>query len=866
MANTTPQKRAKRRVPATSRPPLLVEGTVSLTAERIATQPVRFDGVARVLDYLSKSPPFTYGFALALRVGAAYIAGVILVTLCAEYDLLSRPPGAIVGRAGSLVANTLLTWLGAASLLFPIFLWRVSRRELGAPVGSAMGVIKGLVTMFCVATLLDRSIGGQWGGRIAHSASLWTLPHIGIWGTMVAAVTFLVALYPGMLLALRSFGLRSLAALFRGCIAVTRGVVTLSYRGVWTIVHRMRCLWLNRAARRATSRQLATIVANAAPVAVTPVVRGGNYSLHREIATAAAAAPTAPQDQKALAAPTIRTPLVAQVRGFIQGRKEGARRSYVRPSGGIVGRYTPPPIEMLAQGDKTAVMMSEEDYKAIEGAIVEQLASFNIQGKVTERHTGPLVTLYEFQPARGVKVGRITALQDEIAMGLKASAIRVIAPIPGKDTVGIEVPNAVGEVVALRDVIESSEWDNSASSLTIAVGKDACGVPVVLDIAKMPHLLIAGATGTGKSVCINSILLSLLHRASPDELGLILIDPKILELSVYEDIPHLRVPVVTDCRRARVVLDWAVKEMDRRYRLMQHFGVRGIDSYNALVRGDYDDAGVETPPAELVEGGVALPDGLLSEVTGEEVVASPGAQRLEQLPKIVIVIDELADLMFQVGRDVEELITRLAQKARAAGIHLVVATQRPSVDVVTGLIKANFPARMSFRVASRIDSRTILDSMGAERLLGRGDMLLMLPGAGPLRRVHGAFVADDEVVAWVMQLKRTGAPRYDPGILALYERELAREEGEESGADGDGASKYDPQYDQAVELVVAKGQASTSMIQRALRIGYNRAARLIEQMEREGVVGPMDGVKPREVLVGKIPAHGTSSASTLTSE
>lgn len=505
--------------------------------------------------------------------------------------------------------------------------------------------------------------------------------------------------------------------------------------------------------------------------------------------------------------------------------------------------YTIPSVDLLQKSvEKKGAGESDAELDHLSELIEQKLKNFNIEGKVTEKRRGPVITLFEFEPAPGVKVGRIAALQDDLAMSLRATAVRIIAPLPNKGTVGIEVPNKHRELVRLRDVLESRDFLEAESKLAVPVGKDTDGLPVVIDIASMPHLLIAGATGTGKSVCINTLLVSLLYRATPAELGLILIDPKILELSVYEGIPHLRVPVVTVPKQAKAVLDWAVKEMDRRYRLMQRYGVRNIDSYNNHVVGGIkeDEPQQEEEVIELRE------EDMVEEKEPEQ--GKLFAEKLQPLPKIVIVIDELADLMLQVGRDIEELITRLAQKARAAGIHLIVATQRPSVDVITGLIKANFPARISFRVTSRIDSRTILDSMGSERLLGKGDMLFMQPGAQPLKRVHGAFVADAEVNKVVASIKSQTEPCYDEQILAVCEKALQ----EEGGGGGDGLEDgegFDPFYDKAVELVISKGQASTSMIQRAFRIGYNRAARIIEIMEREGVVGPMDGVKPREVLV-----------------
>lgn len=518
--------------------------------------------------------------------------------------------------------------------------------------------------------------------------------------------------------------------------------------------------------------------------------------------------------------------------------------------------YEAPALDLLTPETEQEVGDDDNELRLKAEQIETKLKDFNIAGRVTQVHPGPVITLFEFEPAPGVKVGRIAALQDDLAMSLRASSIRIIAPLPKRGTVGIEVPNKSRAMVRLRDCLESHSFATADSILSVPLGKDTYGDAVVVDVATMPHLLMAGATGTGKSVCINALLLSLLYRAHPSELGLILIDPKVLELSIYDGVPHLRVPVVTDPRQAKGVLLWAVKEMDRRYRYMQKFGVRNIDGYNRIVSGiDEEDEGSGAVPnaanqiqmfreLESQDSSESVSD---EEADGEEAVAP---EVLQPMPKLVIVIDELADLMLSVGREIEELITRLAQKARAAGIHLIVATQRPSVDVITGLIKANFPARLSFRVSSRIDSRTILDSMGAEKLLGKGDMLFMLPGAVPLKRVHGAYVSDNEVQKVVNSLKAGCAPQYDEAILEACEKAL-KEGSDESGNGSrgeNGEDEYDAYYDRAVELVVEKGQASTSMIQRTFRIGYNRAARIIETMEREGVVGKMDGVRPREVL------------------
>lgn len=491
--------------------------------------------------------------------------------------------------------------------------------------------------------------------------------------------------------------------------------------------------------------------------------------------------------------------------------------------------YKLPEMKLLTQGTTSAGAEPDDLLLKKSRQIEEKLKDFGVNGKITFVHPGPVVTLFEFEPAAGVKVGKVASLQDDLAMSLKATAIRIIAPIPKRGTVGIEVPNTSREMVQLRDILESSDFQNAESILSIALGKDVYGSPVVIDIATMPHLLMAGSTGTGKSVSINTILISLLYRANPEELGLIMIDPKVLELSVYEGIPHLKVPVVTVPKQARAVLLWAVQEMDRRYRMMQKYGVRNIDGYNKIAKGNEDELEADEVSVDLED--LAIP-----------------REEIKPLPKILIVVDELADLMMTVGKEIEELIARLAQKARAAGIHLLLATQRPSVDVITGLIKANFPARLSFRVSSRIDSRTILDSMGAERLLGKGDSLLMLPGETGQRRVHGAYISDEEVNAVVAAIKSQSSPNYDQDILSACEK-LVKESDGESGGGKDSETEYDELYDQSVQLVIEKSYASTSMIQRAFRIGYNRAARIIDTMEREGVIGPMDGAKPREVLV-----------------
>ncbi len=497
--------------------------------------------------------------------------------------------------------------------------------------------------------------------------------------------------------------------------------------------------------------------------------------------------------------------------------------------------YKLPPLELLDPPEREQFKIDTDALHANSLILQKKLEDFGVAGEVVAVRPGPVITMYEFKPAPGVKVRRIVMLADDLAMALRAVSVRILAPIPGESVVGIEIPNPRRELVCLREVIESEAYRISESKLTLALGKDIGGAPFVTDLAKMPHLLVAGATGTGKSVSINAMILSILYKSRPQDVKFIMVDPKMLELTVYEDIPHLLVPVVTDPKKAAAALFWAMDEMDRRYRLMRDKGARNIDNYNRTLERE---AGNKKPVIDLTEpesaddmppvGGNLSPDGPLNH---------------ERLPRIVIIIDELADLMMTVGRDIEEYITRLAQKARAAGIHLILATQRPSVDVITGLIKANFPARISFQVTSRVDSRTILDSMGGEKLLGNGDMLFLPPGTARLTRIHGAFVSDQEVRRLMKFIRQQGRPNYRPEVLE------AKKEVEAAAAAED---EYDEMYDQAVAIVTETQQASISMIQRRLRVGYNRAARMIEQMERDGVVGPADGAKPREVYARKI--------------
>jgi len=465
-----------------------------------------------------------------------------------------------------------------------------------------------------------------------------------------------------------------------------------------------------------------------------------------------------------------------------------------------------PSVNFLEEPEFQIGAADDENLRMQSQLLEKKLEDFGVHGRVVEVAPGPVVTTFEYEPAPGVKINKIVNLTDDLALAMRAISIRVVAPIPGKAVIGIEVPNANRQVVKFKEVVASAAFEKSKSKLTLCLGKDIVGNPIVAELEKMPHLLIAGATGAGKSVALNAMICSLLYKSRPDEVKIILVDPKRIELSSYDGIPHLITPVVTDPKKATNALFWAVREMEKRYELFSEMSARNIKQYNNKAAKANKPADMEAPAT---------------------------------LPYIVIVIDELADLMMLASRDVEVALTRLAQMARAAGIHLILATQRPSVDVLTGIIKANFPTRLTFQVSSRTDSRTIIDTVGAENLLGSGDMLFLPPGTAKLQRIHGAYISENELTQIIAYLKSQDKPEYDQEVTETSAIETAESDDDE----------YDERYDDAVALITRSGQASISMIQRHLRIGYNRAARIIEKMEKEGIVGPSDGAKPRDVLV-----------------
>ncbi|MBI5644439.1 MAG: DNA translocase FtsK 4TM domain-containing protein [Deltaproteobacteria bacterium] len=509
--------------------------------------------------------------------------------------------------------------------------------------------------------------------------------------------------------------------------------------------------------------------------------------------------PLAPKKEKT-SGPAIITPKSSKK---ASEEEEKERLEFTSPK----GNFNLPSLSLLDPVPEKTDSIDNKSLLENSTILEKKLLDFGVEGRVLEVRPGPVVTMYEFEPAPGIKVGRITNLADDLALAMKAMSIRIIAPIPGKSVVGIEVPNQSKEMIRLREMLEGPGFSKSRSRLSLALGKDISGNPYIADLAKMPHLLVAGATGTGKSVSVNAMILSILFKATPEDVRFLMVDPKMLELSAYEGIPHLMAPVITDPKRAAGALRSIVSEMGRRYKLMAEKGSKNIEKYNQQLDDNND---IES----------------------------------KRLPYIVVIIDELADLMMTAGKDVEECLVRLSQMARAAGIHLMVATQRPSVDVVTGLIKTNFPARIAFQLPSKIDSRTILDVGGAETLLGQGDMLFIPPGTSRLQRIHGVYVSEAEIKKVTDFWKKQGSPQYDNVIID-------EAESVENDEDADLGEEFLKRYDEAVELASTLEMLSTSYIQRRFRIGYNTAARIIERMEKEGIVGPAQGSRPREVLMKK---------------
>jgi len=793
---------------------------------------------------------------VVLAIGVTLAAAVLTyhpADSSAFFTSTSQQISNAIGYWGATVAWIFIGFFGFASILFPVALLLIGWRQFwGGELEYVHTKLFGfLVLVIASPALLDLAVGTVWvrgaliqsGGYLGHEMNKTISGNLNLIG---ASIVLMTAVLVGLLLATRI----SLAAIF------------LSMREAAVYVGRSASLrWSRFTERRRKEKMKTTVIrkhlerAEDDP-AVVPIRPGtkeetaaetklrvrqvsghGKFQIRkvtkadlRKVREELAADPDSfdlpleaplkfeapPVDFEDILPLRARREAIVPRPAARNPKPPAARRNEAGESSLSAERL--PFTNLLTAGPQQDVIDDGVHKKFLEiGRLIEERCrEFSVEGEVTAYHPGPVVTTFEFKPSAGVKYAKVVNLGDDLALALKAESIR-IERISSSSTVGIEVPNKKRELITLRDIIDSEPFTQSASLLSLALGKDIHGEPVVTDLARMPHLLVAGATGAGKSTGLNSMIISLLYKALPRQLRMLMIDPKMVELKIYEDIPHLLHPIVTDPKLASNALLWAVQEMENRYKTLSECGVRNIDQYNALLK---EPEAMKRARKIAVEDTTPLPDAL---------------------HYIVIIIDEFADLMMVASKDVEDSITRLAQKARAVGIHLILATQRPSVDVITGVIKANFPSRISYQVASRIDSRTILDTQGAEKLLGNGDMLFLPPGTARMRRVHGAYVSEKEIVQIVEFVKKNqGTPQ--------FVEEITRSVEQKTGADG---IEYlsDPKYDEAVRTVLSTGQASASYLQRRLKLGYSRAARLIEIMEANGVVGPSQGSKPREILI-----------------
>ena len=729
-------------------------------------------------------------------------------------------PGSLhnqTGLVGAYIAASLVWIAGSASLVIPFLILlhgiRVFQKER-KPIKSVLGSV---LLVLCMSTLvwLHHPLSalvlqdGITSGLYAGQAGVWLAgalkPLFGQWGSTVLLGSLLLV----SLLLVTSLSLSAgIERIPKGAgkmgALVRRPVLSWPFALPWL------SRWKNRSQPKANK-----------PLKINRMLgaRRAAFSFLKRDAPSPEPAldPADPGPAETDSTPTLPQP-VEEDSGAVP-RREAVRKV-------AKGYQLPDPVALLEAPPVSNARQTDEILESQSQILTNTLQNFGIAGKVTEAHPGPVITMYEFAPGPGIKVARIVTLAHDLAMALKAPSVRIVVPLPGKSTVGIEVPNPVRETVALREILTHEAYVRSRSKLSLALGKDIFGRPCVGDLKTMPHLLVAGATGAGKSVGLNSMLLSLLFSAHPDEVKLLLIDPKVLELQVYDGIPHLLHPVLTSPKAAARGLTWVLQEMERRYRLLAEYGVRNIHAYNQKIGDDLHGVPQKTPRSNRPGSGTGP----------EEADESQNRAEPQPLPYIVVVVDEFADLMMTAPKEVEEKIARLAQMARASGIHLILATQRPSVDVVTGLIKANFPTRIAYQVSSKTDSRTILDANGAEALLGLGDMLYLPPGTGRLTRLHGSYVSDDEVRRVVEYVKTQAGPDFsnEPAFREEPEVEEDRER--------------DEVYEQAREVVLTSGQASASLIQRRLRLGYPRAARMIEQMEEEGIVSAPGRDGRREVL------------------
>jgi S-DNA-T family DNA segregation ATPase FtsK/SpoIIIE len=721
-------------------------------------------------------------------------------------------PHNLIGYPGAWFADLLLQGLGIGAFVFPMLLfglaWKwVRSDELEAGAIKLCGTLLLLLSLTAAVSFAPRltlfsaaiPIGGLAGMLLAHYLMHALNPTGAI---LLTITTLIVSVY-----LVSTFTMSKLAVWFAGPLRILRMFADAAR------------LWRAERQQRGEEKARLRAAQKAEKRGRTRPSQGVETAHIQSSGPPIPAASPAGEEAEAPAAPAEIPICALEEPAAVQSDSPPweipVPVAGARPAGPLA--YRLPATDLLHEGQGRSPY-DEQELKDIAVRIKSKFEEFNVLGNVVQINPGPVVTTFEFKPEAGIKYSRITTLTEDLCLGLQAESI-LIERIPGKPTVGIEVPNNKREVIALRQILESDEFAQAQSRLTISMGKDINGRIKVAALESMPHLLIAGSTGSGKSVMINSMVMSILYKSTPDEVRMIMVDPKRVELGMYEGIPHLLTPVITDPKKATNALRNAVLEMDRRLRLLAEFGVRNIDQFNKKIRQR------QAEPRSLFEE---------DEATAED---------LRPLPYILILIDELADLMMLEGRNVEESVTRLAQMARAVGMHLVLATQRPSVDVITGLIKANFPSRISFRVATRVDSRTVLDVMGAEHLLGKGDMLFLPPGSSRLIRVHGAFVTETEINRVVDFWKEQATPEYDQSFLVAPPTDDAEPEGEEVAPGG-----QDPMYEDAVRIVLEMGKASTSTLQRRLRLGYGRAARILDMMQRDGIIGPPDGSKPREVL------------------
>ncbi|HYV18707.1 MAG TPA: DNA translocase FtsK 4TM domain-containing protein [Verrucomicrobiae bacterium] len=787
------------------------------------------------------------GFAIVLMAAAVLLCLSLVshhqsdsVPFFGEYD--GQPVQNIAGPVGSFLSALLYQTFGYAAWSAPLLMlflgWRFFWHRPSRPFVGATG---SSVVLLAFTAILDLTLGEHGplpshraGGFIGALTAGALKGLFNRWGALVVAL----ALAGGGLLILgRSSFVDGVRALMRRMVGVVRGA--------WLAWVRTREARRREEQRRAIAdRQRERLEKAARAEKSEPAVEpraAAPIPLLTELPEPAPARPEPPVRPAVEPLKTLRKGRPDKISPEAAGKSADKQPEFDFIE--AMPNYTAPPLSLLEPMAK-ASQVDEAELVETARLITEKCREFEVNGQVIAIQPGPVVTVFEFKPDAGIKYSRIVSMADDLCLAIKAESIR-IDRLPGKSTVGIEVPNRTREVISLRELLSSERFQRAPASLTLALGKEINGEPYYADLAKMPHLLVAGSTGSGKSVCLNTLLTSILYKASPEEVKFIMVDPKRLELGLYENIPHLLTPLVTETKKAGNALRWAVVEMERRYKQLAEAGVRSIDQYNVAMRKAMGRADNPPAPAEPAPPmGDAAASAAAADLPASERKHFLPGEKPAILPYIVILIDELADLMMTTGREVEEAITRLAQMARAVGIHLILSTQRPSVDIITGVIKANFPCRIAMRVSSKVDSRTILDSNGAEHLLGHGDMLFIPPGSARLVRLHGPLVTEVEATRIVTFLKKQAKPQYDEAVT----RDEA-EAGAAGGGPGGGSEDQDPAYDQAVRIAVQQGQISVSHIQRRLKLGYARAARLVDMMEQNGIVGPADGSKPREVLV-----------------